>query len=475
MPSPLSDALTVVLPFVAAAAFFVAFAHAVLNVRDVRAAFGWAGVIVLLPIAGAMLYWAFGINRVKRNAVTRLRRSTWLDARKTLAKPHPEVADLGPLARLGDSVSGRPLLSGNRISPLVNGDETFPAMLAAIKDARHTVHLTSYIFDSDQLGMRFVEALGDAVDRGVHVRVVIDAVGARYSFPSIVRPLRRRGVHVARFNPTFFPPWRWKYTNLRCHRKLLIVDGTRGFTGGINIRHGHNILESPRHPALDLHFAIEGPVVADLQRAFHEDWTFATGRKVTEEGWYPELSSVGPVFARGITDGPDVDLNALRWTVLGAIASARTRVRLVTPYFLPEGEMLSQIRIAVMRGISVELIIPRRLNLRLVQWASESFLQDVLETGATIIGTMGHFDHSKVIVVDDAWALIGSTNLDPRSLRLNFEFNVECYDSELVGSLDALIDAKVASATPFTIDEVRAFGFFRRLRGGVMRLFTPYL
>ncbi len=475
MPPEISNNLDVLLPLAGALLLVLGVSHVVLHVRDVRAAVGWAGIIILLPFGGALLYWVFGINRVRRSAVIRLRRTSWLDARRTPVTPHPELGALEPLARLGDAVTGRPLLAGNLVTPLVDGDEAFPAMLHAIQKARRSIHLTSYIFDRDSAGLRFADALVAAVARGVDVRVIIDAVGARYSFPSIVRLLRRRGVRVVRFNPTFFPPWRWKYANLRCHRKLLIVDGSLGFTGGINIREGHLILEQPSHPARDLHFRLEGPVVADLQRAFAEDWSFTTRERPLDVEWFPPLHACGSVHARGITDGPDVDLNALRWTVLGALACARERVRIVTPYFLPEGDMLSLIRTTVMRGVRVEFVLPSKLNLRLVQWAAESFHSEVLEAGATLTLTRGPFDHSKVILVDDTWALIGSTNLDPRSLRLNFEFNVECYDPALVRTLDRLIDARVHDAHSLSLEEAASASLFRRLRNGLLRLFTPYL
>lgn len=470
----LRDLLPILLPILGTALFALAATHAVMRVRDVRAAGGWVAIIVLIPFVGAVLYWLLGINRVQRRAVA-LARGREPDQREQAAGPQLDVfTHLAELARLTDRITFRPLLAGNKVTPLVEGDQAFPAMLAAIENASTSVSLVTYLFDRDEVGLRFVDALARARQRGVAVRVLVDAVGARYSFPSIVATLKRRGIRVARFNPTILP-WRWVYANLRNHRKICVVDGRVGFTGGLNLREGHLLASGPRHPVRDLHFRIDGPVVAHLQRTFAEDWLFVTGERLAGEYWFPKLAPVGDVFCRGITDGPDVDIDKLKWAILGGIACARRRVRIASPYFLPESELIAAITTARLRGIDVDIVLSEENNQALVRWACDAILPELVRAGCRVWKTTGPFDHSKLMIVDDAWVLIGSCNLDPRSLRLNFEFNVECHDSTLGRDMAELLESKQALGRLVSLDELMSFSWPRRFRDRLARLFVPYL
>jgi cardiolipin synthase len=471
---------------VLALALFVALwasGHAVLYKRDSRAAIAWVGFVWLLPILGGALYGLFGVNRVRRHArLLRPRRIPEATAASPCCAAPDRVrqalgAQAGHLARLAHLVGGvtrRPLLAGNRVTPLCDGAEAYPRMLEALDGATRSVTLATYIFDNDRAGALFVRALGDAVARGVDVRVLIDDVGARYSWPSVVRPLRRAGVRVARFLPRW-GPWSFPHANLRNHRKLLVVDGRLGFTGGMNIREGHFPPLRPRHPIGDLHCRVEGPAVAHLQEAFADDWVFCTGEPLQGKQWFPALGPAGAVLARGIPDGPDEDFEKLRLTLLGALACAQSSVRLVTPYFLPDGALLTALNVTAMRGVEVDILLPSRTNLRLVQWASAALLWQVLERGCRVWLSPPPFDHSKLLLVDGAWALLGSANWDARSLRLNFEFNLECYDRELGARLEALVRAKLGSARPWTLADADARSLPVRLRDGLARLVSPYL
>jgi cardiolipin synthase A/B len=257
--------------------------HAVLSKRDTRAAIGWVGVIWLAPFLGVLLYVWLGINRIKRRARLLRADRPRPGSSSRLGECSAEVPDqastlagtpLQPLVKLVRDVTRRPLLEGNRVTPLVNGDRAYPAMLQAIDGATRSITLTTYIFDHDSTGQRFLEALRRAVSRHVEVRVLIDYVGARYSWRPIARWLRRAGVPCAQFLPTLIP-WRFQYSNLRSHRKILVVDGRIGFTGGINIHAGNCLERQPRHPVQDLHFCLTGPVVAQLQAVFADDWPSA--------------------------------------------------------------------------------------------------------------------------------------------------------------------------------------------------------
>jgi cardiolipin synthase len=347
-------------------------------------------------------------------------------------------------------------------------------MLEAIRDAKRTISFCTYIFDNDEWGKKFADAFGRAVARGVQVRVLIDDAGARYSWPSIVKMLREMDVPVVRFLPTF-APWRLMTMNLRTHRKIMVVDGTVGFTGGMNIRQGHVLREPAKRHVQDLHFRVKGPVVRQLQEAFADDWFFVTGQHVDGEEWFPELRAAGPVYARALVAGPDKNFEKLRWAIQGALACAQQRVQIVTPYFIPDQSLISALNTTAMRGVCVDIIMPSKNNLPYVDWASRAMWWQVLERGCRIWLTPPPFDHSKLMLVDDSWAMIGSANWDPRSLRLNFELNLECYGKEFAGDVAEIIQRKMKQSWQITLHDVDSRPISIRLRDGLARLLSPYL
>ncbi len=454
--------------------------HAVVNKRDSRAAALWLGFIWLLPALGPVLYIALGVNRIRRHAQSlRVGRGPSDASAPTvpedMGEPQRlEAEHLRMLARVVNRVAERPLTAGNHIRALANGDEAFPAMLSAIEKARTSVSLATYIFDNDRSGNLFVEALGRAVARGVQVRVLIDDAGARYSWPSIVGKLKGAGVAVVRFLPTL-APWRLTTMNLHNHRKILVVDGRLGFTGGINIRAGNVLLDQPHRPVQDLHFKVDGPVVTQLQEAFANDWEFATDEVLAGDVWFPELNENGDIVARVITDGPDADYDKARWTMLAALSCAQSSVRILTPYFLPDQALITALNLAALRGVQVDILLPGKNNLPFVHWASRAMWWQVLERGCRLWLTPPPFDHSKLMIVDGHWVFLGSANWDPRSLRLNFELNVECYGRAFAGTMESVAESKLRTARPVTLEEVDNRPLPIKLRDGVARLFTPYL
>ncbi len=452
----------------------VASGHAVLHKRDSRSVIGWVGLIWLAPLVGTLLYVLLGINRIRRRAqVLRGIRSRKpqekdprFDSSEMLGRILPaEARHLAAFAKLGDALTGVPVAGGNRVEPLCHGGQAYPAMLEAIDAAQSSLAFSTYIFSGGPTGQRFIEAFARAVRRKVEVRILIDDIGARYSWPSAVSALRQAQVPVARFLPALLHV-KFPYFNLRNHRKILVADGKVGFTGGMNIQ------DMDLH---DLHCRIEGPAVRHLQETFAEDWRFATSESLEGKAWFPEIQPRGDAAVRGIVDGPDDDTDTLRILTLGALASARHSVRIATPYFLPDDALINALNIAVMRGVTVDILLPAKNNLRMVQWASTAILWQVLKRGCRIRLSPPPFDHGKLLVVDHAWTLLGSSNWDPRSFRLNFEFDVECYDPELARTLEAAFDAKLAAAKPLTLAEVDGRGLPVKIRDGVARLFTPYL
>jgi cardiolipin synthase len=391
----------------------------------------------------------------------------------SLEQPPARLPSLASLVRTGHEVTGLPLFDGNRIEILIDGDAAYPAMLDAIRSAQRTIGLSTYIFDLDEAGEQFIEALADAVKRGVQVRVLIDAVGGLYSSPPVPKVLEARGVRTASFLKSFLP-WRAKYLNLRNHRKIMVVDGCTGFTGGINIRAGS--MSTATHSRVqDLHFRVEGPVVSHLAASFAGDWVFTTGELLDGEQWFPTLEPRGNIAARGVSDGPDEDFETLRWTLLAALASAEHSVRIVTPYFLPDQTLVAALSLAALRGVTVDIVIPETSNLRVVGWAMFGQIRQVLKFGCRVWLTPPPFDHSKVMIVDHAWTLFGSGNWDPRSLRLNFEFNVEAYDPSFAARAETVVWEKIGRARRLTIEEVDAWPVTKRIRNGLAWLGSPYL
>ncbi|HYD42037.1 MAG TPA: phospholipase D-like domain-containing protein [Anaeromyxobacter sp.] len=454
----------------------LASAHAILNKRDVRAALGWLGLILVVPLVGAAAYLVFGVNRIRRRA--QALRLPDVRARPEDLPPPPALppgaSHLAPLVQLADSVVRRPLVAGNRIELLAGGARAYPAMLAAIDAAERSVTLCTYIFDPGLVGDAFVDALTRAQARGVQVRVLIDAIGVRYRWPPVHRALRRNGVRTALFLPRFSPVW-LPFVNLRNHRKILVADGRVGFTGGMNIRDTFMPRDGGPNPSIDLHARLEGPVVGHLQSAFAEDWLFTTGEELDGPAFFPPAVAAGPVLARGIPDGPDEDFEAIRWILLGVLAAARSRIRIVTPYFLPDQPLITALNVAAMRGVEVDVVLPERGNLPVVQWAQNAQLWQVLDRGCRVWLSPPPFDHAKAMTVDGVWSLIGSANWDPRSLRLNFELDVECYDAGVARDLDALIDSRLRLARPVTLRDMDQRPLALRLRDGLARLLSPYL
>ena len=459
----------------------VAAGHVVIYKRDARSVIGWVGLIWLVPFVGAFLYWAFGINRIARRAKA-LRKAVGaktaslaeLPAETDMTDGLAEHSHLRPLMQLVSNVTGQSLTGGNTVQPLVNGDEAYPAMLQAISAATRSLALTTYIFDNDHIGQKFARHFADAQQRGVEVRVLIDSVGARYSWPTIVRHLRRLGIQVARFQPTLIPA-SYRYSNLRSHRKLLVADGRFAFTGGINIRDACLLKDPTRHAIQDLHFRVSGPVVGQLLETFKLDWYFATDETLTGPAWQVAEGQPGPTFARVISDGPDESLDHLRLTLLGAIDCAQHSIKIATPYFLPDATLISALNVAALQGIRVEILIPEKNNLRLVQWAATAQLWQVLERGCRVSLSPPPFDHTKLMVIDDHWVLLGSANWDARSLRLNFELNLECYDRDLGRRMGEFFDAKFRLARPVTLQDVNGRSLLVRVRDGTARMFSPYL
>ena len=452
--------------------------HALLNKSDVHKALGWIALAWLAPVGGTLAYLVLGVNRVQRAGVALGLKTAWHTepggAHEHIPPDAPGLPELASISHLTRRITGHALLAGNTVTPLLNGDEAYPAMLAAIDAAVHSVTLLTYIFNHDAAGLAFLQALSRAKARGVQVRVLVDAVGERYRPGGMLRALRQHHIPTA----AFLPPRLTRLliqANLRNHRKIMVVDGALGFTGGMNISAGHWLSTQSAKPVQCLHFAVRGPVVADLQRTFATDWAFTTGEALHGKPWFTALPPCGPVLARGVSDGPDADIDHMRLVMLGALATAHRRVRIVTPYFLPDEVLLTTLQVTALRGVVIDIVLPGRSNLPLLDWAMRAQFSRLVESGCRVHLTPMPFDHTKLLLVDDAWSLIGSTNWDARSLRLNFEYNLECHDEQLVQQLDALVEDRIRRAQPLTATDLSRQPLPERLRDRLVWLMSPYL
>jgi len=491
-----------ILLFVHAVLAIISASHALLYKHDPRAALGWIAVCLAYPFIGPIMYYLFGINRlqtrahflkgapIKRlkigyersdNPDTETKSSISKSSSNRINQPTLKDSLTRSLARSSAAVTHRPLVEDNTLNTFFDGDSAYAAMLAAINQARHTICMMSYIFDTNHTGRTFIDALAAAQARGVEVRVLLDGIGELYSFPFAGQLLKKRGVQVARFiPPRLIPPS--IHINLRNHRKLLIVDASIGFTGGMNIGDHHlRKQRNNRKGISDLHFQLSGPIITQLLEVFDEDWSFASGKKSynSKKNKQPIKIPAQPVksnaICRVVTDGPNEDLGKLTMIISGAVALARKRVSIMTPYFLPPPTLVSALRAASLRGVDVSIILPEKSNQPLAHWATRNMLWELLQFGVHIYYQPTPFSHSKLMLIDEDYAHIGSANIDARSLRLNFELVVEIFDREFNTKMAEHFQQIKKISTEETLSNVDNRSLPTRIRDAIAWLFSPYL
>jgi cardiolipin synthase len=472
------ERLAVVTAYIGAAV--LAGGHALLHKRDPRSAWGWIAVCWLFPLAGAVLYYLFGFNRVQTRAARVFGRGT---VPSPVAVPDPALlrsgldsASVRELVRIGWALSAAPLVEGCSVRAHHTGAEAYAAMLDAIRAARSSVHLASYIFRDDRAGQAFAAALADAQARGVTVRVLLDGVADSVYRPRGSTMLRRRGVGAT----LFLPPRVWPpmlHINLRNHRKMLIVDGATAFTGGMNIQQDHVAGAGALARITDIHFGIAGPLVEQMDDIFRADWRFAAGEEIKRDPPAAAAASpaTGDVVGRVLVDGPNEDLDRLVLVLIGALSAAHVRVWIMTPYFLPTAALVSALQSAALRGVDVRIVLPQKSDQAWTKWATEHMLLRLLRRQVRVFRRPPPFAHSKLFLVDDWYVQFGSANLDPRSLRLNFELVVESYSRPLAAEMAQHFDSVLAESREATADEMLLRPFLVRLRDACCWLFSPYL
>lgn len=350
-----------------------------------------------------------------------------------------------------NALFGSNYVSGNRIETLVNGVQIFPSMLSAIREARQTISFETYIYWRGAIADEFANALSAKAREGLSVKVLLDWVGSIPMDEGLIERMRDAGVEVVRFRPVSW--YTIDRVNNRTHRKLLIVDGRVGFTGGVGIGDEWNGDARSPNEWRDTHYRLEGPAAAEFQAAFAEHWIEATGELLLGDRFFPEISSAGNHAAQVVISSTH-QRNVMHLMLMTALASAQKSIRIATPYFVPDELTRRHLLEARKRGVDIEIIVPGpQTDARIVRKASRHLWGELLQEGIKIAEYQPTFFHWKLVIVDDTWTSVGSTNIDDRALRLNDEANINLFDKEFASTQAALFDKDVAASKPYTLSD----------------------
>lgn len=436
----------------------------------------WLLVLFALPGIGFFLYLLLGRDRRKR----RFRSKTIHDRclanapRLDLDPRALEQARLTPeqlgFLQLGYATDCLLPSFDNRVEILTNGEQKFETLIRDIQAARHHVHLEYFIWQKDEIGRWLESLLMEKAREGVEVRILLDGLG---SWRISRRDLRRW--HEAGIQATYFFPvskWSLLHINYRDHRKIAVIDGRIAFVGGFNV--GDNYLgKGPLGPWRDTHLRIRGSAVHDLQSVFLGDWEFSTDQAVNGPAYFPPSDRPGNQIVQINASGPDTPWPSVRFIYFRMIAAARQKIRLTTPYFIPDQSLTMALQSAALSGVDVRIITPGVPDHPPVIWAGRTFMRQLIEAGVRFYEYQNGFIHSKVLTVDGQAASVGTANFDKRSLDLDFEVNALLVGSEITGELDCQFDIDVAHSRPVTLEELLNRPLGTRIRESLARLASP--
>lgn len=455
----------------------------VMERRSPQATLAWIFALAWLPYFGIAVYLLVGPRRLTR------KRRRYALARSLVVHKTPDLSamiaaghSLAPLdpavrqfADLGSHADASPPARTDRLDILLNGDACFDSLEDAIRQARHHVHLEYYIWKHDRTGTRFRDLLCQKASEGVHVRLLLDAIGSAWLGRRFLRPLVEAGGKIGWFNRLSFSRLPPGLMNFRTHRKIVVCDGRVGLTGGVNMCDVQSARVMGELAWRDTSVRLEGPAVRWLQRVFLDDWYFATGSGPSHSDYFPsdKADARGP-WVQIVTSGPDCDRYTIHKLYFATIAAARRRVFLTTPYFVPDEPILAAIVTAAMRGADVRVLVPKRTDSLLVTAAARSYFDDLLRAGAHVYEFGPSMIHAKTLVVDDV-AFVGTANMDNRSFRLNFEVMAAIYDAAAAEALAAAFADDVRLANRYTGRLAKQTPFYERLAQSTARLFSPVL
>jgi cardiolipin synthase A/B len=443
----------------------------------------WILALVLLPVIGLVFYLIFGQEYRKnkmfsRRGLKNLGRFRYLASRQ-LKKLQKQAFVLPGDAKTKEMIikllmnnSHSLLTTGNKLKILNNGKKTVKAIFEALESARRHIHLEYYIIEDDEVGNQLKEILIRKSKQGVDIRIIIDDVGSWGLTKQYLRELRKAGIDVQSFMEVRFPRLTPR-VNYRNHRKIAIIDGEIGFTGGINFADRYIKGLEKIGPWRDTHLQIEGDAVACLQVIFAADWYFVKKENLTGSGYFKPLSEHEGTSVQISASGPDSDWESIEQAFFAAITSARKDVFIVTPYLMPPPSIVTALKIAALSGVNVQILIPEFSDSRIPKWCSFSFVEELLEAGVHIFFYQKGFIHSKLLMVDGVFSSIGTTNLDFRSLETNFEVNTFIYDAPFTRQLIGYYNADLLNSREIVFSEWKKRPRIARWKESFAHLISP--
>ncbi len=484
------SAAAIITLVVATLQLVIIFGFVLLERRQPAATLAWLMAVLLLPGLGVVLYVVFGSTRMRRatqkaSEIERRVEDT-LTANGLAVLPQSLQAAAAPLEprtraliKLGNTVSTTPASTCNRTQVLVNAAATYRAILTAIGTARDHIHVEFYIIQPDRTGVSLRDRLVARAEQGVEVRVVCDAVGSLALPDDFWDPLTEVGGKFAWFAPVN-PLYRFRRRDridFRNHRKIVVVDGRIGFTGGINVGREYLGLDPDIGHWRDTHLLIEGPAVLSLQQAFAEDWLAASEEQLDDKRYYPDPREpwAGDAIVQVVDSGPDRNWTPIQRIHVQAIAMAQKRVWITSPYFVPDAVVEAALITAALRGVDVRLLLPFKSDNALVGFASRGYYARMLEAGVQVYEYARGFVHAKTMIVDSWVGTVGSANMDVRSFQLNFELNAFVFAEDFCQSLEREFREDLDDATQITLEAVKNTPYWRRLLQSVARLLSPLL
>ena len=449
---------------------------AIMETRTAQGAIAWTLALLLLPWIALPAYWVFGPKKfagyVTLRQAKKLKAST---IARQLANEFERIRMKNVSGRKEENflerLAGLPFTIGNRVELLINGAETFAAIFAAIAEAKDYVLVQFYLIHDDALGKKLRDALIDRAKSGVRCLVLFDEIGSG-RLPHFTKELRANGVKIFPFNSTKGLINRWQI-NFRNHRKIVIVDGRKSFVGGHNVGVEYLGLDKKIGQWRDTHVQMEGPVVQCLQISWLEDWLWATGEALQGLNWVPDHPPGTNVGAICLPSGPADSLETATLFFLHAIHSAKSRLWIASPYFVPDEQFISALQLAALRGVDVRILIPKNPDSSLVRLSNFSYLEETVKVGIRWFRYSSGFMHQKVLLVDDDFATVGTANFDNRSFRLNFEITMAFYEKAFAEKVATMLLQDFERSRLVSLKEVTRSSWWFRLKVGIARLLSP--